>query len=207
MPRWVLIAVTVIGILLLGGTAGWYAYQDANYVTSDYAYVTSPYAWVTAPQNGQITQVLAATGQHVNKGQILFDEQPPGKSGSFAIRAAASGVIGDLNVTQGAMVEQGENLGAVVDLNHVTVVAEVPEAHSRNLALNQSVDVYFSEEPGQAYRGTISHLGSVTLTTLSPILQVGSFAKKRQWIPVTITLIDSPGNLRDGENASVRVHI
>ncbi len=207
MPRWILIAVAASGLLLLAGTAGWYSFQDSHYVTSAYAYVTSPYAWVTAPQNGQLMRVAVSTGQHVTKGQILFDERFHGQSQPLAVRAALSGVVGDLNATKGAAVDQGESLAAVVALHKVQVVAEMPESQSRHLALRETVDVYFSEEPGQAYHGVITHIGMVTLATLSPILPSGSFVTSRQWIPVTITLVDSPGNLRDGESASIRVHI
>jgi multidrug resistance efflux pump len=207
MPRWVLIVVTAIAVLTLGGTAGWYAYQNTNYVKSGYAYVTSPYAWVAASESGQITKVLVLTGQHVLRGQPLFDERVAGKAGLIAVNATANGVVGNINVTLGSVVESGEDLCTVVNLSNPHVVAEVPESQARNVSLSQSVDVHFSEEPGQVYRGTVTHIGAVTLTTLSPILRTGTFAKEREWVPVTITLMNSPGNLRDGENASIRIHI
>ena len=34
MPRWILILVALIGVIALGGIAGFYAYENANYVAS-----------------------------------------------------------------------------------------------------------------------------------------------------------------------------
>ncbi len=202
MPRWILTLVALIGIIALGGIAGWYAYENANYVSSGYASVTSPYVWIKAPETGQIIAVQVTTGQQVHKNQLLFQE-----SGGIAIRAAASGIAGNLAVTRGSFVTSGEDLGALVNMKRATVVAEVPESKARKVSVGQTVSVGLSEDPGTHYRGVVTHIGAVTLATLSPLLQVGSFAKARQWVPVTVTLMNPPTALRDGENATVKIHI
>lgn len=202
MPRWILILVALIGVIALGGIAGFYAYENANYVASGYASVTSPYVWIKAPHAGQITAVHVTTGQQVKKDQLLFQE-----SGGVAISAETSGVVGSLAITNGSIVTPGEDLGALVEMTRATVVAEVPESRARKVSVGQSVTVHLSEDPGISYRGVVSHIGAVTLATLSPLLQVGSFAKARQWVPVTVTLVNAPTILRDGENATVKIHI
>lgn len=202
MPRWILMLVALLGVISVGGIAGWYAYEDANYVASGFASVTSPYVWVKAPHSGQITAVHVTPGQIVTQGETLFQE-----SGGITIRAKTSGVAGSVAVTRGSLVTSGEDLGALVNLSRATVVAEVPESKTSKLSLGQTVDVHLAENPGTDYRGVVSHMGAVTLATLSPLLQVGTFAKARQWVPVTVTLLNPPSNLRDGENASVKIHI
>ncbi len=202
MPRWVLMLVALMGVISLGGIAGWYAYENANYVSSGYASVTSPYVWIKAPKAGQIIAVKVTPGQQVSKNQTLFLE-----SGGIAIRANTSGVAASIAVTGGSSVTSEEDLGALVNMNRATVVAEVPESRARKVSLGQTVTVHLSQDPGVNYRGVVSHMGAVTLVTLSPLLQVGSFAKARQWIPITVSLVNRPRNLRDGENATVKIHI
>ncbi len=202
MPRWILMLVALLGVISVGGIAGWYAYEDANYVSSGFASVTSPYVWIKAPEAGQITKVAVTAGEVVTKNQTLFQE-----SGGVTIRAKTSGIAGSVAVTRGSLVTPGEDLGAVVNMSRATVVAEVPESKTSKLSLGQTVDVHLAENPGTDYRGVVSRLGAVTLATLSPILQVGTFAKARQWVPVTVTLLNPPDNLRDGENASIKIHI
>lgn len=202
MPRWILLLVAFLGVIAIGGIASWYAYEDANYVSSGFASVTSPYVWIKAPQAGQITTVAVSPGQVVTKNQVLFQE-----SGGITIRAKTSGTAGSVAVTRGSLVTAGEDLGALVNMSRATVVVEVPESKTAKLSLGETVDVHLAENPGTDYRGVVSHMGAVTLATLSPLLQVGTFAKARQWVPVTVTLLNPPQNLRDGENASVKIHI
>lgn len=96
---------------------------------------------------------------------------------------------------------------AIVQLQNSQIVADIPESRARKVAIGQAVDVTLSAYPGTTFTGRVTHIGSATLSTLSPLLQVGTFSKERQWIPVTITVNPGSDQFLAGENASVRIHI
>ncbi|PSR30567.1 MAG: biotin attachment protein [Sulfobacillus benefaciens] len=206
MPRWIFGLVAILGVLTLGSIAGFYAFNQARYVESPYAFVTAPYAWVSASSPGIVKQVLVQNGQHVKaKEEVARITTYAGKT--LSVLAPRTGTVGSMDVAPGASVGAGQDLMAVVQLAHSQIMAEIPESRARKVALGQVVNVTLSALPGTTLTGRVTHVGSSTLSTLSPLLQVGSFAKEREWIPVTISVNPAGNQLIAGENASVRIHI
>ncbi len=206
MPRWIFGVVAIVGILILGSVAGFYAYNQSHYVDSPYAYVSAPYVWIKTPSQGRVNRILVHTDERVAAGTPVA--QVTTLSGAVkTIVALKTGIVGSLGVAEGASVNAGADLMAVVQLNRSHIMANIPESSARRLAVGQFVNVTVSAYPGTTFSGRISHVGTATLSTLSPLLHVGSFSKTRQWVPVTITVNPGTDRLIAGENASVRIHI
>ncbi|WP_020376661.1 efflux RND transporter periplasmic adaptor subunit [Sulfobacillus thermosulfidooxidans] len=206
MPRWVFGVVALMGVLVLGAIAGFDAYDQAHYVDSSYAYVTAPYVWEPASTLGTVSHVFVHTGEHVTSGTLLAEVTTP-SGNTQDIYARKGGIVGSIAVAKGASVDPKEDLMAIVQLQNSQIVADIPESRARKVAIGQAVDVTLSAYPGTTFTGRVTHIGSATLSTLSPLLQVGTFSKERQWIPVTITVNPGSDQFLAGENASVRIHI
>ncbi len=205
MPKWVFALVAILGVLTLGGIAGFYSWNQARYVDSSYAFVTAPYVWVSASGSGMVNQVLVHTGEDVKAGtEVARITTFAGKT--LIVAAPKSGTVGSLGVASGANVSSGTDLMAIIQLRQSHIIAEIPETRSRKVAVGQAVNVTLSAFPGTTFTGRVAHIGAATLSTLSPLLQVGSFAKEQEWVPVTISVNPTGQRLVAGENASVRIH-
>ncbi len=205
MPRWVFGLVAILGVMILGGIAGFYTWNQAHYVESPYAFVTAPYVWVSASNSGTVNQVLVHTGEHVKTGQSLAQiTTVAGKT--LTVAAPREGTVGSLGVSTGADVMDGTDLMAIVQQGKSQIVAEIPESRAGKVAVGQVANVTLSAFPGTTFTGRVSHVGSTTLRTLSPLLPVGSFSKKQEWVPVTISVNPGGKVFIAGENASVRIH-
>lgn len=206
MPRWILGVVALIGVLIMAGIAGYDAYYQANYVNTAYAYVTAPYDWVSISSPATVTGLMVHTGDRVKAGAALMRVKT-WQGQQKTIMAPASGTVGSIGVAPGASIQPKEDLMALVQAGRSTVVADFPESQARRIARGQTVSVTLSAYPGTTFTGTVSHIGSVTLSVLSPLLQVGAFAKERQWVPVTVQVDTGSNTFIPGENAAVRIDV
>ncbi len=206
MRRWTLGAVALAGVVVLGAIAGYDTYYQANYVHTAYAYVTAPYEWVSVANPATVTQVMVHAGQQVRSGApLLRVKTAAGRR--VTVNARAAGTVGSIGVATGASIAPEEDLMALVHTAQSTVVAVVPESASHRVSVGQTANVTLSAYPGTTFTGTVAHIGATTLTTLSPLLQVGTFSKERQWVPVTIDVSPGTDSFIAGENASVRIDV
>ncbi|AUW92974.1 hypothetical protein BXT84_02600 [Sulfobacillus thermotolerans] len=206
MPRWVIGLVAIMGVLILGGIAGYDAYYQANYVNTNYAYVTAPYTWVSVTSFGTVKGLQVKNGEHVSQGASLLQLQTANGQ-TTTIDAPIGGTVGSIGIAPGASVQPREDLMAIVQQGRSTVVADFPESEAHRLAVGQTANVTLSAYPGTTFTGTVSKIGSTTLSELSPLLQVGTFSKERQWVPVTIQVDTGSNTFIPGENAAVRVDV
>jgi Tfp pilus assembly protein PilP len=94
---------------------------------------------IVAPINGYVTKVLTEQGDHIKKGNLLFEMQTKEafamqKNDSLAkqygiikITAPDNGFITTLNVVkQGVYIDQGSAMCTIIGANNLKIIAEVP---------------------------------------------------------------------------------
>jgi len=104
------------------------------------------------------------------------------------IRAPVSGIISQRNVEVGQVIQAGQPLFGVVDLDNIWVTANFKETQLRNMHPGQSarvsVDAY-----GRIYTGHVDSIGGATgarFSLLPPENATGNYVKVVQRLPVKI---------------------
>ena len=197
--------ILALGATLMLVTAGWYYEAARRYVSTNYAWVDAPVAWLKAPTAGTVLQVRRAAGQGVRAGEALFTISSA--NGRYRLRSPLGGRLGMLAATVGQPVAAGQTLGAVVDLHHLSLAAEVPESQIRRLAPGQSAEVSIDAQPGRTWWGRVEAIGQSTLAAGVGVPNVGQFSKQLQWVPVRIGFKSRALDLLAGESAEVRIHL
>jgi len=85
----------------------------------------------------------------------------PVSTATIAVRSPLGGVVSDVDVVLGQLVESEEHLFHVSDLSEVWVELEVPEVFAGRVGRGQAVRISFSALPGRAFEGEV---GFVELT-------------------------------------------
>jgi multidrug resistance efflux pump len=205
--RGVVWSLAIAGTVTCLALAGWYRYQDLNYVMSDYAWVNAPAVWLTTPQAGQVTRVDVHPGELVHPGEpVAVERTATGQR--VTLSAKVGGRIAAQPVAAGSDVVAGTPVAAIVQTGSATVLAEIPETSMANVTRGQTVTVTLDGFPGHTYTGIVSRIGRSTLSTTSPLLSVSAFTKEVQYVPVTIRIPGGiPAPVVAGETADVTIHI
>lgn len=114
------------------------------------------------------------------------------------IRAPEDGVIGDLTVEAGSMVQPARTLFHLVPVPNVYVVANFKETQIGHMAIGQPVEVHVDAYPDQVFRGVVDSLSPGTGTQFSLLPQdnaTGNFNKIVQKVPVRIRFTESADRL------------
>ena len=233
--RLILINVIVI-IVLVGLLLGGYVYftNSANYVSTSDAQVTGTIVPITVAYGGQLSSWNAGINTTVNHGEVLGIENGssvlamnPGlqqltahnrrlanKLTSIeAVSSPISGTIIQNNANVGQIVQPGQVLAEVVNLNQLNITANVMETAIRQVNIGQNVDISIAGIPNTSFKGVVQRIGQTTVAEFSlvPNLTVaqGSYTKVAQRIPVVISLSNgySGQALVPGMSASVTIHI
>lgn len=107
------------------------------------------------------------------------------------IVAPIDGMVGRRSVREGAWVNAGTPLLAVVPLQRAYVVANFQETQLTNARPGQSAEVTVDTLPGVVLRGTVDSVSpatGVTFAAIAPDNATGNFTKVVQRIPVKIVL-------------------
>lgn len=129
------------------------------------------------------------------------------------ITAPIAGVIGMRSAEPGQRVQPGEQLVAVVDLDHVWVTANFKETQIKGMRVGQPVHIEVDALGGEALRGQVESFPGATgarYSLLPPENATGNWVKVVQRLPVRIAL--SPGQdprhrLRLGMSVEARVRV
>jgi len=127
------------------------------------------------------------------------------------INAPIAGVVGQRSLREGAYVQVGQPLLAIVPLDAVYVMANYRETQLANVAPGQSVTLSVDALPGLTFQGKVDSLGPASAVSFSPIAPhnaTGNFTKIVQRLPVKIVL--TPGQtgldrLRVGMSVEPRI--
>jgi multidrug resistance efflux pump len=229
-------AIIVIGVLAVGGVAGYFGWQNHLYVQTDDASVAGNVVNIYPTANGTLTAWNVSMGQHVTAGTVLGTiqvntpapattsspspspspspsagtrEQQPA-SFDVQLKAPANGLVVQSSGFAGQQVLAGSTpLAAVVDPGSVWILAYVNEGDVHRLSNGQRVDVHVDATPDVNYGGSVDVVDLATQSTFSalPNLSSGSFTKVTQRVPVRIKLDANPGALPVGGSAEVTIHV
>jgi Cu(I)/Ag(I) efflux system membrane fusion protein len=75
-----------------------------------------------------------------------------------ALLAPISGVVSELGVREGAMVQAGTAAFTITDLSSVWILVEVPEAQAAVLRQGQKADAHVQTLPGRTFEGRIDYI-------------------------------------------------
>jgi multidrug resistance efflux pump len=233
--RMILIQVIVIVVLISLLFGGYFYYTNSiNYITTDDAQVTGMIVPITVPLSGQLSSWNVTINSTVNQGDALgaLDHQSllaanQGIAQLIASNSAASqkvstwenitspitGTVIQSNVNPGQMLQPGQVLAEVVDLNKLDVTANIQESDIGNVKIGQVVDVTLDGIPNTTFKGSVQSIGEMTESAMSLVPNVtsasGSYTKLIQRIPVVISLNDSYSSksIVPGMNATATIHI
>jgi membrane fusion protein (multidrug efflux system) len=105
------------------------------------------------------------------------------------IKAPFAGVVSKRNAELGQVVQAGQPLVSVVDLEDVYVTANFKETQLKNMKPGQPVEVDVDAYGGRGYHGHITSIGGATgarFSLLPPENATGNYVKVVQRIPVRI---------------------
>ncbi len=226
-----IVTIVVLAALLFGGYI--YYTNSINYVTSQDAQVTGKIIPVTVQYAGRLSSWNAAVNSTVNAGDMLGAQSNSSvlamnaglnslvhSSKSLANRVLTSenitspitGTVIQNNANVGQIVQPGQILAQVVNLNELYVTANVPETEIRHVTVGQNVDITIDGVPNNTFKGTVERIGDTTQSMFSVVPNVtmasGSYTKVMQRIPVEISLGSYSGKpLLPGMSAAVTIHV
>ena len=123
------------------------------------------------------------------------------------VRAVVGGIVSRRSVEVGQIVQPGQPLLALVDLDDVWVTANFKENQLRRIRPGQPVEISVDAYGGRTYRGRVDSISAATgarFSLLPPENATGNYVKVVQRVPVKITLDpgqDAERQLRPGMSA------
>jgi membrane fusion protein, multidrug efflux system len=167
----------------------------------------------TAPQQLQVTQARAAAADARAQLAEAALKQAELNLAYTTIAAPGAGIISRKSVEPGQVIQAGQPLMALVDLDHVWVVANFKETQLDAMRPGQKATVEVDALGGREFEGHVDSIAAATgakFSLLPPENATGNFVKVVQRIPVKIVLEagqDPYHLLRPGMSVTPTVHI
>ncbi len=157
----------------------------------------------TAPQQVQAMKARAAAADATAQKDQAAVEQAQLNLQYATVRAPVTGVVSRKTVEPGQVVQPGQPLMALVNLEDIWVVANFKENQLRNMRVGQAVKIHV-DTYNRDYNGHVQSVAGATgarFSLLPPENATGNYVKVVQRIPVKIVLDkgeDPQHNLRPG---------
>ena len=167
----------------------------------------------TAPQQLLVTQARAAAAEARVKQAEAELAQAELNLAHTTIQAPGPGVISRKSVEPGQVIQPGQPLMALVDLEHVWITANFKETQLASMQPGQKATVEVDALGGREFEGHVDSIAAATgakFSLLPPENATGNFVKVVQRIPVKIVLEagQDPGHLlRPGMSVTPTVRI
>ncbi len=163
----------------------------------------------TAPQQVAVTQAQAgAAGANVQKSQATLDQAELNLQYTTIV-APVNGIVSKRNVELGQVVQPGQPLLAIVDLDHIWVTANYKETQLEHMKVGQRATVHV-DAYNRDFKGHVDSIGGGTgavFSLLPPENATGNYVKVVQRVPVRIVF--EPGQdlsgLRPGMSVETTV--
>jgi membrane fusion protein (multidrug efflux system) len=107
------------------------------------------------------------------------------------VRAPIRGIVSKKGINVGQVVQAGQPLLAIVDVDHVWVTANFKETQLRDMRAGQTATVDVDAYGGREYKGKVDSIAGATgarFSLLPPENATGNFVKVVQRVPVKIVL-------------------
>jgi membrane fusion protein, multidrug efflux system len=145
----------------------------------------------TAPQQLQVTQARAAAAEaRVQQAQAAL-RQAEFNLAYTSIAAPGAGIVSRKSVEPGQVIQAGQPLMALVDLERVWITANFKETQLESMKPGQKATVEVDALGGRAFEGHVDSIAAATgakFSLLPPENATGNFVKVVQRIPVKIVL-------------------
>jgi len=167
----------------------------------------------TAPQQLQVTQARAAAAEARVKQAEATLRQAQLSLEYTTIKAPGSGIVSRKSVEPGQIVQAGQPLMALVDLDKIWITANFKETQLNSMRPGQRARVSVDALGGRDFNGRVDSIAGATgakFSMLPPENATGNFVKVVQRIPVRILL--DPGQdpnreLRPGMSVTPTVYV
>jgi len=132
------------------------------------------------------------------------------------IVAPMNGVVAKRWVLAGDVVQPGQPIFTIYDLQNIWVAANLEETKLGHIHLNDPVEIDVDTYPGVKFYGKVFEIGTYTASEFSlipPNNASGNFTKVTQRVPIKISIEDAPAQdgskpvLRPGMSVEVSVRI
>jgi membrane fusion protein (multidrug efflux system) len=130
--------------------------------------------------------------------------------GSTHLYSPVRGLVARLASHPGELLEEGQTVCLIRDIDTLWVVANIEETEIRKIRRGQPVEISVDAYPGRTFTGRVLEICSVTNSqfALIPRERMGSnFVKIIQRVPVCISISDSESLLRIGLSTVVGIDI
>ncbi|MDD6357739.1 MAG: HlyD family secretion protein [Bacteroidales bacterium] len=166
----------------------------------------------TALVKEEQTQRLDQTTAGIKLAQAAVDLAKLNLSYTVIV-APCSGVVGRKNIQEGQLIQPGQTLVDVVDMQEIWVIANYKETQTANIAEGLPVDIMVDAVPDVVFHGEVQSISRATGASFSMIPQdnsAGNFVKVEQRIPVRIAFTsdndtEQMRRLRAGMNVECEV--
>jgi membrane fusion protein, multidrug efflux system len=167
----------------------------------------------TAPQQMKVSEARAdAADARVQQAQAALAQAELNLQYT-TIKAPGSGIVSRKNVELGQVIQAGQPLMALVDLEHTWIVANFKETQLNAMRPGQKAEVDVDALGGRTFRAHVDSIAAATgakFSLLPPENATGNFVKVVQRIPVKLFL--EPGEdpdhlLRPGMSVTPTVYV
>jgi len=145
----------------------------------------------TAPQQVLATKARASAAEaHVQQARANLAQTELNMQYA-TVKAPIRGVVSRKGINAGQVVQAGQPLLAIVDVDHVWVTANFKETQLRNMRAGQNATVDVDAYGGREYKGRVDSIAGATgarFSLLPPENATGNFVKVVQRVPVKIAL-------------------
>jgi membrane fusion protein (multidrug efflux system) len=154
--------------------------------------------------HAQLALAAAEAQQHIAVAQVGTARAQQGvvqaRLADTRIAAPFHGVVAKRWVLAGDVIQPGEAILAIYDVEHVWVTANLEETKLGRIALGDSVHVAVDAYPGRDFVGTVTLIGAAAaaqFSLLPPAQASGNFTKVTQRIPIRISIARPSGARAD----------
>ncbi|ALC82481.1 MULTISPECIES: efflux RND transporter periplasmic adaptor subunit [Bacillus] len=199
-----LIGLIVILALIAGGV--YFYYQNSSFVKTDEAHVQGDRTQIVASAAGVLNDWNMNEGDKVSKDDKIAKVKS--ESGSQDVKTISDGTIVKNEAQDGQLVQAGQALAEVIDMDNLYVTANIKETDLSEIEVNDKVDVTVDGDPGSTFEGTVEKIGYATNSTFDLLPQTnasGNYTKTTQKVQVKISISNPSDKVLPGMNASVKI--
>lgn len=114
------------------------------------------------------------------------------------LRSPITGVVSRKRVEEGQVVQAGQPVLVINDLQDVWILANIKESYIRDVTVGKAVDIRVDAYPDRRFQGVVETIGAAAVSEFALFPPTGSFTKVEQRIPVQISVESKDGLLKPG---------
>jgi membrane fusion protein (multidrug efflux system) len=117
---------------------------------------------------------------------------------STVLRSPITGVISRQRVEEGQLIQRGQPVLVIHDLQDVWVLANIKEYYISDVSVGSPVEIWVDAYPDRRFEGKVLTVGAAAISEFSLFPPTGTFTKVEQRLPVQISVPNDDGLLKPG---------